>query len=377
MEEALQDCFTRHLNPAQSHGLILSGGLDSRTIAGAMKQLNIPFTAFSFGSVDDIEMQCATAVAKSLRLDHHIVPVRMERYTDYAENECKWNHLANGLNTLMFHEPIPAAAQLPGGMLSGFAMDHVIGGSVISWAGDNPDRMCFETYSKKVHRWSIPVQAVKTLVAKRYGVEIVDAVLQRLEQIYNGCAEREFQKAWLFTHYHRVRYHTSAVLGMHSRWPWPVVPYIDTRMLDLIAGMPYEHIGGRRMQYHMLTKRYPNLARLPLDRNSFNMKPVASPYGRVINHLLYKPRELFYRWTSGLRERRFYYRSMDFNAPGWNAVRIAAEPHRKKVLQIFDEAALAEILPRPGEPVAVPDGIIDTSKMKLMTGFLLWSANNL
>jgi hypothetical protein len=148
-------------------------------------------------------------------------------------------------------------------------------------------------------------------------------------------------------------------------------------MLDLMAGMPYEHIHGRRMQYHMIKARYPALARVPLDRNSFNMKPLVSTYGRVVNHLLFKPREVFYKWTQGIRDRRFYYRAMDFNSPGWHAVRLAAEPHRSRAVQVLNADALAEILPPPGARVAVADGIIDSSKMKLMTGFLLWAANNL
>ena len=181
---------------------------------------------------------------------------------------------------------------------------------------------------------------------------------------------------WTAIYRHRIRYHISGVLGLNSGWPWPVVPYVDTQMLNLIGGMPYPHIQDRRMQYHMIKQRFPKLARVPLDRNSFNMKPLMSPYGRVVNHLLYKPRELFYRWTRGLRERRFYYRAMDFNSSGWNAVRLAAEPYRHKAAKILDEAALAGILPAPGRQVEVPDGIMDTSKMKLMVGFLLWSAQN-
>jgi hypothetical protein len=68
---------------------------------------------------------------------------------------------------------------------------------------------------------------------------------------------------------------------------------------------------------------------------------------------------------------------MGFDAPGWNAIRVAAEAHRKRALEVLDATALAEVLPAPGQPFAVRDGIIDTSKMKLLTGFLLWSAHYL
>lgn len=377
LEQTLEDCFTRHIDPARRYGLILSGGLDSRWVGGIVKQYNVTPTAFSFGSKSDIEMQCAVAVAKSLRFEHHMIPERVPYYPEYAQREYKWNHLANGMSTLLFHEPIPDAARFDGGMLSGFSMDHLIGGSAIAWGGEDPERMCFENFFKRLNRWGMPVPTVKGLLAKNFDTGIVERVVQRLHQTYHEGATREFQKVWLAINYHRVRYHVSSVLGLHGHWPWPVVPYLDTALLDLIGGFPYEHIKARRLQYHIIKQRFPELARVPLDRNSFNMKPLASPYGRVMNHLLFKPKEIFYRWTSAIRERRFYYRSMDFDSPGWRAVRSAAEPHREKASKILDATALAQVLPVPGERAAVRDGIIDTAKMKLMSGFLLWSAEYL
>jgi hypothetical protein len=68
---------------------------------------------------------------------------------------------------------------------------------------------------------------------------------------------------------------------------------------------------------------------------------------------------------------------MAFDSPGWNAVRSAAEAHRGNAQRVLDGATLAEVLPLPDEPFNVADGIIDTAKMKLMTGFLLWSARYL
>ena len=148
-------------------------------------------------------------------------------------------------------------------------------------------------------------------------------------------------------------------------------------MIDVMGGMPYAHIEKRRMQLHLLKQRYPRLARISLDRNTFNMKPVSYRYGRVIDHAIFKPREMFYRWTRRLLERRFYHRTMGFDSTGWNAIRVAAEAHRKRALQVLDATALAEVLPPPGHPFTARDGIIDTSRMKLMTGFLLWSAHYL
>jgi asparagine synthase (glutamine-hydrolysing) len=373
MQEALESCFARHLPNDASYGLILSGGLDSRLVAGIAHERGLRVAAYSFGSPRDIEVQCAGAVARSLGLPHKILPVHMERFVEYAEAECKWRHLANGFSGLMLHEPVPEPQTMQA-MLSGYTMEAVIGGDSMSDAGEDPARMSFGQLFRKINRWGLRVDTVKRLLAKSYETAVVDDVMSELEQTYRDAATHDFQRAWLFDQRHRERCHTSVVLGLHGRRPWPTVAYVDSEMVDLMAGMPYEQVKHRRMQFDLLKRRFPALARLPLDRNAFNMRPVVSRYGRVVNHALNKPRELYYRWTRHIVERRFYYRTMAFDSSGWNAVRSAAEAHRSNAQRVLDAAALAEVLPRPGETFSVADGIIDVSKMKLLTGFLFWSA---
>jgi asparagine synthase (glutamine-hydrolysing) len=377
MTETLDDCFARHLNPQQRYGLLLSGGLDSRLVAGVMRRRGVAFKAFSFGSPRDIEAQCASGVAKALPVEHEIVPIRMERYVEYAQDECKWKHLSNGFSSISLHEPIAESARFSAGLMSGYVMEDLVGGTPISIGGAHEKAVPYELTFKKLNRWGLPVPTIKRLLAKVCAPSVVDSVAEDLEYSYRSGAAVEWQSAWLFGHYFRGRFHTSAVLGMHSRWPWPVVPYIDTKLLDLMGGMPYEHVRSRRMQEHMLKTEFPDLARLPLDKTSFNMKPVLPRYGRWGDRLAYKPRELFYRWTQSILERRYYRRVMNFNCDGWAAVRAAAEPYRRKSLQVLDETALAEVLARPDERRAADETAEDSSKAKLLTGFLLWSASYL
>jgi asparagine synthase (glutamine-hydrolysing) len=373
MEAALDRCFDRHLPRDASYNMILSGGLDSRLVAGMAHARDLRVAAYSFGSRSDIEAQCAAGVARSLGWRHTILPIRMDRFVEYADAECKWKHLANGFGGIDLQEPIPEPQNVQA-MLSGYTMETVLGSDHTAQAGPDAARMSFAQLFSKVNRWGLPVDTVKRLMRKSYATTVVDDVLSELEQTYRSYGTRDFQRAWLFDQFHRERYHTAGVLGLHGRWPWPAVAYVDTEMMDVMAAMPYEHVKHRRMQFDLLKRRFPALARLPLDRNGFNVKPVASRYGRVVSHVLFKPRELYYRWTRGLVERRFYYRTMAFDSPGWNAVRAAAEPHRGNAQRILDASVLAEVLPQPAAPLNVADGIIDTSKMKLMTGFLLWLA---
>jgi asparagine synthase (glutamine-hydrolysing) len=374
VRDTLDQCLDRHLDSSVNHGLILSGGLDSRLMAGLLKERNADVTAFSFGSPLDIESQCALRVSRAFGLRHRIVPVQMEKYVEHAEHECRWKHLANGFGNTLFHERLAEAADIRGGMFSGFAMEELIAGGLHGWAGADPEQMSFDTFFKKFNKWGARPETVKRLLARNFDTTIVDDLCQQMRRAYDGQAERAFQKPWLFGLRHFTRFHTSAALGLHGRWPWPIVPYLDTQMIDLVGGMPYEHIKKRRMQYQLLEERFPSAAEIPLDCNSFRVQTIKKRNGRLVNYLANRPRELLYRWTRRFRDRRFYYWAMDFNSPGWSSIREAVEPLRKRATSVLDESTLTELLPSPGKRLEVPDQIIDASKSRLMAGFLLWSA---
>lgn len=346
MEEVLEQCLQRHLS-AEKYGLILSGGLDSRLMAGLLTRRKADVRAYSFGDHGDLEVRCATSVARTLKLPQDIVPVRADNYLHYALKESKWKHLANGFNTLMFHEPLPESAASLRGMLSGYAKEAIVAGDHIVWAGDDPERMSFDNFFRVMNRWALNPGDVKELLRELIEPGAVDALVDELRQAYDAPQCPEFQKAYLFGHFHRGRFHTSAVLGLHSHWPWPIVPYLDTRMLDLIGGMPYEHMRHRRMQYHMLRVRFPELARLPLDRNGFNTRPVLPRFNRYAEYAWHKLLSSGRGAVSRVRDGRFYYRVMDFNSAGWRLVRAAAEKHRTQAALHLNAATLARLLPRP------------------------------
>jgi asparagine synthase (glutamine-hydrolysing) len=76
-------------------------------------------------------------------------------------------------------------------------------------------------------------------------------------------------------------------------------------------------------------------------------------------------------------ERRFYHRIYDLNRPGWRAVRRLAEPHRERLSPFFQMDVLAELLPPPDTRILVRNPIGDAFGLKMLLGFMLWSADHL
>ncbi len=167
-----------------------------------------------------------------------------------------------------------------------------------------------------------------------------------------------------------MRYHSGSVAWRTSFGRWPVQPYADRDLLITAGGMPPATLGGRRAQTGILTRKFPELARLPLDRNSYDATAVVSRshLGPRISRRL--SRAAFEINRSFGRETRSYYRVFDINNPGWRAVRHEAERHRRNAEEIFDPVTLAEIVapPHVHVNVRVADGIVDTAGMKLRLG---------
>src|SRR5256885_1776663 len=120
---------------------------------------------------------------------------------------------------------------------------------------------------------------------------------------------------------------------------WPVLPVQDRVVLETAGGMPAATLDRRRAEDEVLRRRFPDLARLPLDRNSSNLEPlIPSAWWRVrrgVRDRVAAVVRLAGRASArpGARrvERRRYVRVYDLNGPGWRAVRRQAEPYRERL----------------------------------------------
>jgi asparagine synthase (glutamine-hydrolysing) len=131
--------------------------------------------------------------------------------------------------------------------------------------------------------------------------------------------------------------------------------------------MPASTLAERRGQNAVLCRYFPQLAQLPLDRNSYDTTPLQPRLRYLIRQYVW---QRFGR-RSPRKESRRYYRIYDINGPGWLAVRREAEQSRSLAYEWFDKKVLDTILPPPDVPIPNKDAIIDTSGLKSILGFML------
>lgn len=379
--QAVDKTITRHVRGDSDYTLLLSGGLDSRMAAGYLSEKGINIRALTLGLPTDLEMKNAIPVARKLGFKHSSFDVGFEQYSRCASLQAEWEHLSNGFNNIInwgINSHLVGSAQR---VIIGHMIDAVIGTRYITWAYSASEHtMSFDSFFSNVNRWGINPNILKKLLRKELFGDLVDETIARIRNVYESYSELESQRSWCFNLYNRQRFHVGSAAWALSFGAWAVVPALDRRLLEIAGAMPAATIAERRAEEELLCRRFPQLASLRLDRNSYNTEPLRPRLRYQLGKYFYSHlglRRLRHIGGNGESERRYYFRTYDFNSPGWLAVRQQAEPYRDRLFEFFNRDVLEELLPAPEATVSVGDGIIETSGLKLLLGLMLWSKDHL
>lgn len=382
VNDTLRRSVARHVPSGEKCGLTLSGGRDSRLLAGTLVDLERKPVALTFGDKNDIEMQCATAVAKTLRLEHHTYRMRLDRHDSLAELHARWLHSCYGFNCIDYWNCVEGLKTLPPFFASAFVMDSIVGGSHIDWAYSKKTRdMSFANFFARINAYGIRIDQLRRLLKPEIFGSLVDDVAGRIESIYQSYSDSEAQRAWCFDLHHRQRFHVATLPWQFSFASWPIMPAIDRDVLKVTGGTAPGVLSDRQVEDEIIRRYFPILAELPLDRNGFDTEPLSPRLRwRIADNLRARVATLTRMFSRGKRygpDRRIYYRIFDFNGPAWRTARRQAEPHRDKLYGLFDKQVFDSILPPPDADVKVADGIIDFSGKKLLVGLCLWAGRYL
>jgi asparagine synthase (glutamine-hydrolysing) len=372
---------------ANNNTLLLSGGLDSRLLAGYLSKLSVSEpAAVSLGDASDNEVKFAARAAKRIGWPHLRIGVDYARFPEFARRLVEIEQVSNGFADLAFFQASERFYEVASTLVTGFAGDIVMGGSHVRAGYDKMRQMhSFDAKFKIINRYGFSPDRIKQLIRPDVLGNGVEEAMEELRQVYNSIEGLPFQRTWMFDMIHRVRFHTAAsIVWRLSFGSWPIMPYIDREILEAAFGMPEETLEGRRVQIDLLCQRFSSLAHLPVERLSLDTSPLLMPfYRRYLASLM--RRTDFHRRKYGVMRRlkmpnyesRFYYKTFDINNEGWSAVRRDAEQYRVKAEKIFSPEMLRELLPPPNIPIHVPAATVDSSSRKLLLALTLWAGDNL
>jgi hypothetical protein len=190
----------------------------------------------------------------------------------------------------------------------------------------------------------------------------------------NGPAEPVVQSA-LIRWDQRVKNHVATALHRTSFHAWPLLPASDRRLFSAVIGLPVKAYADRRLENDVLRRRRPDLAALPLDRNSFAFHSLAaadtSRLGRLGRKLEQRLRKWYWQRVRGFEPRR-YERLFNVDHPRWLALRREAEPLRKRLHGLLDARVLDNILPPPDVRTKFRNAVNQGSGLRLLLGLALW-----
>jgi asparagine synthase (glutamine-hydrolysing) len=380
LDHAIEQAFSRQVPRGERYTLMLSGGMDSRMVAGYLSEMDHDFVALTFGLPTDLETKCAQRVASTLSLEHRVVEFPLERYPHYSDLTARWDHLATGFSFPWGWGLSSHLRELAPSTISGHLLDIPFGGASIGSAySPSSMTMSFEPYFAYSYVLGFRPEILKKLLRHEVFQDLVDETMERIRQEYRSYGELESQRIMCFDLYHEGRFHIGGMAWKTSFGAWPTLPAVDRSVLEAAAGMPAAAFGQREVQTRLFCQRFPRLAQLPLEGVN---RPKRAPQPRFRQQVAWHLEDRLAPYLHRLQdltgfhstERNRVHRIGDFNGSGWQAVRRHAEPYRERVSHLFRRDVLDELLPPPGENV---HSWQDYLPLKLLVGLMLFSKENL
>lgn len=344
--------------------VMLSGGMDSRLVTAHLSRIAAGrVAAFTFGDPDDIEFRCAAAVAGSLGLPHTRVPFRFDAFAAVAADCVAREQMGNTLYDPGWMTGGDVIRQAATPLCNGFFGDLVAGnplGEVTITA--RRGAFSFEAMFAKNNAYGISPPDIAELIAAAPMEEVVADVVNALRARFDALPGNPTQKVWLWQLLNRNRHHVAPYAWRMSGAAWPLMPYLDRQHVELMGNMPLE-FHNRSLQIATLKTEFPTMAKLPLDRNSWNDSPLI-PTRRPL-----RKRKMEHERTSTIRagvERRTYVRVFDFNNAGWRGIRELAERSRGEAGGWMRPEVLARWLPAPEVVVPFERPIRDSACRKTL-----------
>jgi asparagine synthase (glutamine-hydrolysing) len=365
--------ITRHRPAGDDTLLMLSGGLDSRLIAGCLAELGIPTRAVSLGQRADHEIRAAEAVARCLRMPYE--NVRAESEPPAFVLEVRRSARLSGLSAAPSGDDLAtglgAAATRAQYAWSGVPFDWLFE-PVSRHSGFDIGRgtWSFNEMVGHMNAWGIPLAHLSKLLGGD-GPDLCAEVMRSIERrCTSGPLPIDRQSA-LLKWEQRVRSHLAHTLHRISFVAWPLMVATDRRLFSALYWLPHEAYPGRRLEKDILLAHRPDLAAIGLDANSFRFDPLGGVgdgrLRRMAKSLVRRARRAIQPFAPSLDTRR-YERLFNVDHPRWIAVRQDAERLRPAVEQILDPAALAQVWPGPRRRLRSRKPIEHGAAIRLLVG---------
>ena len=383
VDERFAEAVRRHRPPQGSTTVLLSGGLDSRLLAGYLTAHGSADSATIWGRDSDFEYRAAASVARELQLP--LVPELREpsdaEYVQAARTAAVWEQLSGGLSAMETIVAAPTLGKTARYCWGGYVGDITLGGTGLQSSWDTARQQpTFEEFLANTNDWGVPRQDLGMLLGGPDGAELVHGLCEQIRREWDRGNEPLTHRAVRMRLHYRVRCHISAVLHRLSMHSWPLLPFIDRKLLDAVFNVNSPFVHDRQLEHALLASRFPDLTRVALDTNSFRFEPTRYhsvprqwPWQRAIASLRRSARTWYWQRWRGLEPRR-YHRYFNPDGAYWIATRQSAEPLRPNLAHWLDPGMLERHWPAPEVKLDCSNPFSGGGALRLLIGLAFWSS---
>ncbi|GAB4416094.1 MAG: hypothetical protein OHK0021_22590 [Bryobacter sp.] len=357
---------------------MLSGGLDSRLLCGVLRESGkTPPTLLTLGNDSDQEMKIANRVAATLKWPRRIREVEVSRYPEWFDRQIANCHITAGVGDLTQWSLLDDPSLAGQGLITGYLVYSSFGRAVFDRAR-NPltNKVDFEGFWVCINRFGFPPEVVASLLRTPNAKEAVEAAMHEARQYFETAGGSPERKALFFYTNMRHRTHNGKHAWRLAHASQPLSPYGSSKLLRWGFEIPVEWSNGPQIHNYLLSRFYPDLARLPLDRNTLRIVPVLvdgfwrRAYWKLWNlwDARFRPILNQSRKESDL----YYFRMYDFdNNPGWRKIRNDALASAAQQ-ELFHPAVLRQELDYGGREQWKEDRIQKSNGPKTLCGLVRW-----
>jgi asparagine synthase (glutamine-hydrolysing) len=258
--------------------------------------------------------------------------------------------------------------------MSGYGVDLLMPDMKLPRPSGDPWDAYFRLWFSRVNPWGFPPDIVAELLGDP---EPVGRVMDALGEQFRAAGPTPARALVAMSLRYQGRFRIGSIPWRLSFESWPSLPILDREFADVVAGMPVVAAGERHLEKELLCRKFPALAALPLDRNSYDSTPL-QPRLRYLVAQWMRSKMGLARGQDAPRRResRYYYRVSDFDGPAWQAVRAAADPFRDKAAGVLQPDVLARLLSPSGIQPGPAARLKGATGTKLLLAFLLWASEH-
>jgi len=256
-------------------GVYLSGGLDSRTIAGLAAKESIPFVTLTYGIPGSRDVRNARRIARRLGVPNRFIPLdngrwitkQAEFHLEMTEGQVTWTHCH-------LAETLEPAREMMDVNLTGFYGDQLLGARGLEHstkALQAVDDLSFaaQVYGHLVRDYAWPgltESEEKLLFAPDFYTEIRDRAFRSLLQVLEKIEARDYaQKIDFFTSVN----HSMRLTNMNEIYQRAFLevryPFCDHQLVDWVFSLPTSYRLHDRLYMSLLTREVPAVTWVPRD----------------------------------------------------------------------------------------------------------------